>query len=478
MFAHVMAVLLGLGSVMFYVAAFFYPEVHRRSDVFLSGAGMLYAVLLWFCAGQMTAMVALSQVMAIALLLFLGWQTLSIRREKTPVYQQTPVSLTPEVVGDWAKNTINQLRIAPADKMRPLRPQNPSLNGTSADRFRQPIDPRRRPVYDYEFVEDGIAADAPAEAAFEDVTALVEAVPDVIPPSAEAEVLVAEVSESEKRQVERAIADDALTSDFDAEGLESEAETTAQVKTNLELEDSDATEEVVSEEETVFETDNASEIDISVESDSMEGESIEDALTEDKSTANGSTGASDNWDFLEEDDDFDSGKAIGSDAINAPQSESFRQSGDDQSSASNSPQRPAQTPIEKPAIWKMPIILAGWMKDVVTSMTKPKASKPMIEIPRREPSQSVASNAVKPVTNEPSGNPVDNTAARAPSPSPDVSLNDAQADNFMADSNDDIFDDFNQANWVERAEDMPKVVVNNRADETANETIEESNWDD
>ena len=155
MFAHVLAVLLGFSSFIFYIAAFFYPEVHRRSDIIWSGLGLFYAVVLWFCAGQMTATVMLSQVMAVVLLLGLGWQTRSVRREKTPVYQQTPIVLTPEVVGSWAKNQLNQLRIAPDDTVRPLPPQNRSLSATAADRFRQNLDPRRRPVYDYEFVEDG-----------------------------------------------------------------------------------------------------------------------------------------------------------------------------------------------------------------------------------------------------------------------------------------------------------------------------------
>ena len=97
------------------MAAFFYPEVHRRSDIVWSGLGLLYAATLWFGSGQMTGIVLLGQMIAIALVLALGWQTLSIRREKTPVYQQTPVVITPEVVGNWAKNQINQLRIAPPD---------------------------------------------------------------------------------------------------------------------------------------------------------------------------------------------------------------------------------------------------------------------------------------------------------------------------------------------------------------------------
>ena len=39
---------------------------------------------------------------------------------------------------------------------------------------------------------------------------------------------------------------------------------------------------------------------------------------------------------------------------------------------------------QKPSLLAMPLILVGWMKDVVTSLTRPKPSKPVIVIPRRE----------------------------------------------------------------------------------------------
>ncbi|MEL6880416.1 MAG: Ycf66 family protein, partial [Cyanobacteria bacterium J06607_10] len=136
------------------MAAFFYPEVHRRSDFLWSGLGMFYALILWFCAGQMSPAILLGQTAAVVLLLGLGWQTLSVRREKTPVYQQTPVVLTPEVVSGWAKNKLNQLRIAPDSEVRPVLAR--SLNSATTKRLRQSLDPRRRPVYDYEFVEDGL----------------------------------------------------------------------------------------------------------------------------------------------------------------------------------------------------------------------------------------------------------------------------------------------------------------------------------
>ena len=208
MFAHVLAVLLGLGSLIFYIAAFFYPEVHRRSDVLWGGLGLLYAAVLWFGAEQMTGLVLLGQVVAVALLLGLGWQTLTVRREKTPVYQQTPIVLTPEVVGGWAKSKLNELRIVPDENVRPVWLERRAIEGSAVLSAR--LDPRRRPAYDYEFVEDGVElaevqqgelfSTAFAEEATEFSEEVDEAVADfayAAPPSAEAEVVAVEPAAEE-----------------------------------------------------------------------------------------------------------------------------------------------------------------------------------------------------------------------------------------------------------------------------------------
>lgn len=93
MLANVLAVIVGLGSLAFYLVAFILPEVHRRSDFFWSGVGMFYAVVLWYCARQINGAVLLGQTASAGLLLWLGYQTLLLRRETTPSAQQTPIRL-------------------------------------------------------------------------------------------------------------------------------------------------------------------------------------------------------------------------------------------------------------------------------------------------------------------------------------------------------------------------------------------------
>ena len=90
MLAKFLALGVGFGSVIFYVAAFFFPEVHRRHDFFWSGIGLFYALMLWTCAGQITGAVLLGQLASVALLGALGWQTLRLRRLRTPQDLRTP----------------------------------------------------------------------------------------------------------------------------------------------------------------------------------------------------------------------------------------------------------------------------------------------------------------------------------------------------------------------------------------------------
>ncbi|HEY9895988.1 MAG TPA: Ycf66 family protein [Candidatus Sericytochromatia bacterium] len=96
MLAYVLALIVGLSSVALYMAAFFFPEVHRKHDFLWSGLGMFYALVLWVCAGRITGGVLLGQTASVALLGWLGWQTLVLRRQVAPLDQQTAVPTAAE----------------------------------------------------------------------------------------------------------------------------------------------------------------------------------------------------------------------------------------------------------------------------------------------------------------------------------------------------------------------------------------------
>jgi len=92
MVVYILAVAVGLGSIMLYLAAFFFPEVHRKHDFFWSGVGCFYALVLWVDAGQISTTEVTGHVAGIAMLAWFGWQTLQLRRKRTPRDLQTPLT--------------------------------------------------------------------------------------------------------------------------------------------------------------------------------------------------------------------------------------------------------------------------------------------------------------------------------------------------------------------------------------------------
>ncbi|WGV26926.1 Ycf66 family protein [Halotia branconii] len=91
MLAFVLAFVVGLGSLAIYIAAFFFPEIHRKNDFVWSGVGLFYALVLWIFAPRISGGLLLGHVASVALLVWFGWQTLSLRRQLTPQAQQTQV---------------------------------------------------------------------------------------------------------------------------------------------------------------------------------------------------------------------------------------------------------------------------------------------------------------------------------------------------------------------------------------------------
>ena len=92
MLAYILAIAVGLGSFALYITAFFFPELHRKSDFFWSGLGLFYALVLWVCAGRITGGVLLGQLAGVSLLGWLGWQTLTLRRAVASPAEQTEIS--------------------------------------------------------------------------------------------------------------------------------------------------------------------------------------------------------------------------------------------------------------------------------------------------------------------------------------------------------------------------------------------------
>ena len=73
MLAYILAVLVGMGSVGLYIAAFFFPEIHRKQDFIWSGVGCLYALTLWIYAREMTGGILVGQTASVALIGWFAW---------------------------------------------------------------------------------------------------------------------------------------------------------------------------------------------------------------------------------------------------------------------------------------------------------------------------------------------------------------------------------------------------------------------
>ena len=97
MLTHILALIVGFGSLAIYMAAFFFPEVHRKNDFIWSGVGFFYALALWVFAPRIGGWFFLGQSASVALLVWFGLQTFSLRRQVTPTTQQTPVPSVEEL---------------------------------------------------------------------------------------------------------------------------------------------------------------------------------------------------------------------------------------------------------------------------------------------------------------------------------------------------------------------------------------------
>ncbi len=125
MLAYILAVLVGAGSVGLYISAFFFPEIHRKQDFIWSGVGFFYALVLWIYARQETGGILLGQTTSVALLGWLAWQTLTLRRQLVPVKQQTPIPSTTKLKEKLGVKPSAPKPIKSTDPVTTVTPKQP-----------------------------------------------------------------------------------------------------------------------------------------------------------------------------------------------------------------------------------------------------------------------------------------------------------------------------------------------------------------
>ncbi|MGF1591358.1 MAG: Ycf66 family protein [Pleurocapsa sp.] len=80
MLSYVLAIAVATSSLVLFSTAFLMSDIHRKDDFLWSGVGLLYAVILWYCAHNITGAVLLGQAAATVLLVSASWQTINLRK--------------------------------------------------------------------------------------------------------------------------------------------------------------------------------------------------------------------------------------------------------------------------------------------------------------------------------------------------------------------------------------------------------------
>ncbi|WP_052049806.1 Ycf66 family protein [Leptolyngbya sp. KIOST-1] len=185
MWVQVLAIAVWLGSLALYGAAFFFPEVHRRHDFFWSGVGAFYGLVLWFSAVQTSPTELLGHLASVVLLGWLGWQTLTLRRKRTPLDLQTPLTADawPAFGRQLKQSVLNGLRTTPLGRWLPT-PEPERSPGDPAIAVSEIRVSSLKDV-DYEFVDELTPSDrraTPATGSPGTEPAVVAAVPPVRAP--------------------------------------------------------------------------------------------------------------------------------------------------------------------------------------------------------------------------------------------------------------------------------------------------------
>ena len=80
MLSYALAIVVAISSLVLFSTAFLMSKIHRRDDFLWSAVGLFYALVLWYCARNITGAVLLGQAAATALLVSYNWQTIKLRR--------------------------------------------------------------------------------------------------------------------------------------------------------------------------------------------------------------------------------------------------------------------------------------------------------------------------------------------------------------------------------------------------------------
>ncbi|MEM8675163.1 MAG: Ycf66 family protein [Cyanobacteria bacterium P01_G01_bin.67] len=80
MLSYALAIAIAISSLGLFLTAFLMSDLHRQDDFLWSGVGLFYALVLWYCAQNITGAVLLGQAAATALIVAYSWHNLQLRK--------------------------------------------------------------------------------------------------------------------------------------------------------------------------------------------------------------------------------------------------------------------------------------------------------------------------------------------------------------------------------------------------------------
>ena len=92
MLSYALAIAVAISSFVLFLTAFLMSDIHRKDDFLWSAVGLFYALVLWFCARNITGAVLLGQVSASLVLISFVWQTLKLRKAVANPEQAVAIS--------------------------------------------------------------------------------------------------------------------------------------------------------------------------------------------------------------------------------------------------------------------------------------------------------------------------------------------------------------------------------------------------
>ncbi|AFY62449.1 Ycf66 protein N-terminus [Synechococcus sp. PCC 6312] len=97
MLTYLLAWAVAFGSFGLYLTAFFFPELHRKNDLILSGVGLFFALTLWIYADRLRGGLLLGETAAVVLIFWFAWQSFKYRQQLTDPKLKTDASQAQEL---------------------------------------------------------------------------------------------------------------------------------------------------------------------------------------------------------------------------------------------------------------------------------------------------------------------------------------------------------------------------------------------